>query len=241
MIISTFALKLCDVGRRKVKAQGSTKTSNNVHWGTEHAYICTYPYHHLPNVAHMRCWPPVHPYRRPRRCLRLLFPSSGCPIFPDPRSWTQTCPPATASPFPRPPGSRGIAFNLKLLAWQFASGATSKNVSSSQNHSHLLLLLSPVFIPATSSGASYSRERPRWVPLRFLQVSSRLNAQSRGRKMVTDPRTRPPRWLWLNGIGKSHISSSKPITIATESRKGRVDWVDKCRRFPRICLKKLPN
>lgn len=35
MIISTFALKLCDVGRRGVKAQGSTKTSNNVHWGTE--------------------------------------------------------------------------------------------------------------------------------------------------------------------------------------------------------------
>lgn len=35
MIISTFALKLCDVGRRRVKAQGSTKTSNNVHWGTE--------------------------------------------------------------------------------------------------------------------------------------------------------------------------------------------------------------
>lgn len=225
-----------ELKHKEVQRPQTTRTGEQ-----KHAYICTYPYHHLPNVAHMRCWPPVHPYRRPQQCLHLLFPSSGCPIYPDPRRWTRICPAAMASPFPRPPGSWRITFNLKLLAWQFASGATSKNVSSFQNHSQLLLTLSQVFIPAASSRAFYSHERPHWGPLWFPQVNSSLNMQSRGWKTVTDPCTKPPFWLWLNSIGKSHFSSSKSIMITTESRKERVDWVNKRRHFMRICLKKLPN
>lgn len=54
MIISTFALKLRDVGRRGVKARGSTKTSNNVHWRTEtclHLHIpLSPPPQHGPDV-----------------------------------------------------------------------------------------------------------------------------------------------------------------------------------------------
>lgn len=54
-IRSTFALQLCDVGRRR--ARGSTRTSNKAHRGTE---TCLHPQIALPPPLHrgyVCCWP----------------------------------------------------------------------------------------------------------------------------------------------------------------------------------------
>lgn len=190
MLISTFALKLCDVGRRRAEARGSTKTSNKAHRGTGtclHLQIpLSPPLHHDPRVL-LAPGPPRQTSSSPPS---PAFPTRGRPIRPDPVFRTRARRAAAAPAFPRAPGSRGITFNLKLLAGRFAPGSASKKKNKVFPVLQTLHIFSFVFLGFRPSCTQPSILRPcesSSGPLWFPRVSSGLKVRSRGHRTAMNP------------------------------------------------------